>query len=535
MPYKHRRACPICGKLNLLNLSGHLRQVHGLWDEDQRVPWLQRASLLSPVVPIERVENPVILPPSSCTVIPVSNSHVPCLADNRPPPLPIDTLETQPYPDFAFQHPYSMIVVGPSQCGKTHFVHQLLTHKCTTYPNKKPVRVVWCYNQWQPQYDEIQRDLGSNIRFFQGVPELEEDLREIKTSKHTIFVLDDLMAQAKDSPVVSKLFTQGRHRNASVILLLQNMFPKGKYNTDISRNATYKVLFRSPGDRKQIDIMAEQTFAKDRPRFMQAYHRETAQPYGYIVVDNHPRTTSEHQVVANVLGDCYTYPYVTSTTSPPLTSRIASVQLQASPLKESPLPEQPVTVPRKRAAPVISQLEVRPPKKRKTNDGRVGKRPAPFIKKVQAAKKRKAVPKRVPTKKRKSKSVSRKQPVYDSSDDGEMIIGPKTKREMKQEEEDSVSNSEEEGDDEITSEEDDSDSVEGEVDDDPEEEEEGEEGEEEQDTLERQWRGGPGRIAYDDMSPEQATLKHAFYNPHLYHPRRCAYRAGGFGPRPLGY
>ena len=414
---RRRRACPICGKPNLLWPSHHLRQVHGLPSEERQW-WLPRVSHHpTPIVPIERIETPVILPPNSCTVIPVSNSHVPCLADNRPPPLPIDTLETQPYPDFAFQHPYSMIVVGPSQCGKTHFVHQLLTHKCTVYPRKKPVLVCWCYNQWQPQYKEIQRDLGSNIRFCQGVPELDEDLNEIKTSKHTILVLDDLMAEAKDSPVVSKLFTQGRHRNASVILLLQNMFPKGKYNTDISRNATYKVLFRSPGDRKQIDIMAEQTFAKDRPRFMQAYKQETDRPYGYIIVYNHPRTTSERQVVANVLGDCYTYPHITSTSSPPS-------QIKIEPL---PLPEKSVAVTRKRPAPLINKSEIRPPKKRKTSDRRVRKRPA---------KKRKAVP----IKKRKSKSVSRKQPVYDSSDDDDMIIGPKTRIEMEQ---DSVSDSEE--------------------------------------------------------------------------------------------
>ena len=349
-------------------------------------------------------------PPSSGPVI--ANSPVPCLMDNRPL-LPVDTLETLSYPEFAFQHPYSMIVVGPSQCGKTHFVHQLLTHKCIAFPNKKPILVVWCYNQWQPQYEDIQRDLGSKIRFTQGVPELEEDLREIKTSKHTIVVLDDLMEEAKDSPVVSKLFTQGRHRNASVILLLQNMFPKGKYNTDISRNATYKVLFRSPGDRKQIDIMAEQTFAKDRPRFMQAYNRETNRPYGYIVVDNHPRTTSEHQVVANVLGDCYTYPHITSTSSPSQT-------------RVEPLPEQSVTVTRKRKVPITNQSSLK----------RVRKRSAPFMK----AKKRKAVPIKKP----------RKQPVYYSSDDGDddMIIGPKTRIEMEQEEEDSVSDSEEEGDEE---------------------------------------------------------------------------------------
>ena len=375
MPYKHRRACPICGKQNLLYLSDHLRQVHGLSSE-ARQPWLQQASYYSPAAAVPLESYPVVLPPSSGPVIP--NSPISCLMDNSSS----HCLDTQPHPDFAFQHPYSMMVVGPSQCGKTHFVHQLLTHKCIAYPRKKPVLVVWCYNQWQPKYAEIQRDLGSHIRFMQGLPELADDLSNIKSSQHTLIVLDDLMEEAKESPLVSKLFTQGRHRNASVILLLQNMFPKGKYNTDISRNATYKVLFRSPGDRKQIDIMAEQTFAKDRPRFMQAYSQETDQPYGYIVVDNHPRTSSEHQVVGNVFGDCYSYPHITST-SPALHSKTDPV----------PLPEKPVT--RKRSAPVVNKS---PLKKRKTNNRRVRK-----------AKKRKAVP----VKKRTSKS--RKQPVHDSS------------------------------------------------------------------------------------------------------------------------
>ena len=364
---RRRRACPICRKPNLLWPSHHLRQVHGLSSEE-RQRWLPRTSRHSPPVAVEQY-----LPPSSDVVV--------AMPTHRPLP-PVDSLDTQPHPDFVFQHPYSMMVVGPSQCGKTHFVHQLLTHKCMAFPNKKPWRVCWYYNQWQPKYTEIQGDLGKKIRFFQGLPEVEEDLSSIPTSKHTIIVLDDLMAQATDSPMVSKLFTQGRHRNASVILLLQNMFPKGKYNTDISRNATYKVLFRSPGDRKQIDIMAEQTFAKDRPRFMQAYNQETDQPYGYLVVDNHPRTASEHQVVGDVFGDCYAYPHITSPLS----------QTRVEP------PEKPVT--RKRPAPVTHQSCT---KKRKTNPRRVRKRPAAFIKKVQAAKKRK------------SKSDLRKQPIHDST------------------------------------------------------------------------------------------------------------------------
>ena len=91
------------------------------------------------------------------------------------------------------------------------------------------------------------------------------DVREIDPKFNNVVVFDDLMAEATDSPLVSLLFTQGRHRNASVILLLQNMFPKGKFNTDISRNAQYMALFRSPSDRKQIGIIAERMFGKNRP------------------------------------------------------------------------------------------------------------------------------------------------------------------------------------------------------------------------------------------------------------------------------
>ena len=100
----------------------------------------------------------------------------------------------------------------------------------------------------------MKKSLGKSIRLERGVPKLSEDLCEINAWCNNIIILDDLMAEATDSPVVSRLFTQGRHRNASV------MFPEGKYNIDISRNAEYLALFRSPSDRKQIGIIGERMF-----------------------------------------------------------------------------------------------------------------------------------------------------------------------------------------------------------------------------------------------------------------------------------
>ena len=72
-----------------------------------------------------------------------------------------------------------MLVVGPSQCGKTHFVEEVLTENCINFPDNKPQQIIWFYNQWQKRYDQLQRRLGDKIVFEQGIPELSDDLNEI--------------------------------------------------------------------------------------------------------------------------------------------------------------------------------------------------------------------------------------------------------------------------------------------------------------------------------------------------------------------
>ena len=118
------------------------------------------------------------------------------------------------------------------------------------------------------------------------------------------------------------------------------MFPKGKFNTDISRNAQYMVLFRSPSDRKQMDIMAERTFAKDRSKFMKVYAKETEKPYGYVVIDNQPKTTSEKQVISDVFGQCKSYPHIS--TQSEITQVTTDVQPTVTGNVDCPLPKQSV-------------------------------------------------------------------------------------------------------------------------------------------------------------------------------------------------
>ena len=280
MPRTQRRRCPLCESV-MLNLSDHLSRTHGL-NCEERQPFLQLAARELRGEPLRK---------QSLREEPAKR-------------------ETQLYPEFAFQHPFSMLVVGPTQSGKTDFVEQMFEEPRFAFPTKRKGQILWFYNQWQPRYEIMERAFG--VEFEHGLPDWSENLQELDPEMHHILVFDDLMHQAVNSPILSRLFTQGRHRNASVILLMQNMFPKGKYNTDISRNAQYLVLFRSPSDRKQINTIADRIFAEDRFKFMQIYSKATSVPYGYVLIDNHPRTNPENQVVTDVFGTCRRHSLETS-------------------------------------------------------------------------------------------------------------------------------------------------------------------------------------------------------------------------------
>ena len=132
------------------------------------------------------------------------------------------------------------------------------------------------------------------------------------------------MDLAIDSPIISKLFTQGLHRNASVILFLQNACPKGKHNTSISRNAQYMVFFRCPADRRQIGILAEKIFDKQKPLFMKIYNEITVKPYSYVLVDNKADTAVYRQLISGVFGTCVSYALPSTSKAQTLEKRSAA-------------------------------------------------------------------------------------------------------------------------------------------------------------------------------------------------------------------
>ena len=246
MPRRFPRICPLCDKPGVANLSSHLEIVYDICGvrrsqllKEAKVSWgIKSQSNPTNALPhcrqlhIDTCKKRTSAPRKR----PISMKETPKTAAKRPK---LTHEATEPYPEFMFRHKFSLLVVGPSQSGKTVFVEQILTTDRILYETNKPLRILWYYSQWQDRYEAMKSAIGRDIEFLRGFPNFREDLREIDPKYNNVIIFDDLMAEAIESSIVSRLFTQGHHRNASFILLLQNMFTKGKFSSDISRNAQY--------------------------------------------------------------------------------------------------------------------------------------------------------------------------------------------------------------------------------------------------------------------------------------------------------
>ena len=188
-----------------------------------------------------------------------------------------------------------------------HGVGKILTTDRILYESKKPRRIWGYYSQWQDRYKLIQSSIGKEIQNIRGLSEFKEDLREIDPKFNNVLVFDDLMAQATDSPLVSLLFTQGRHRNANVILLPQNMFPKEKFNTEISRMLSTWLLAI---ENKSISLpnACLTKIALESCQLIFKKQKERLVISSLIIA----QTPSDKQVLSDIFGSFRRYPTINS-------------------------------------------------------------------------------------------------------------------------------------------------------------------------------------------------------------------------------
>ena len=131
----------------------------------------------------------------------------------------------------------NIVIVGPSQAGKTTFVNNLITHKNIIF-NPTPKRIIWCS-------ETKNNDADINIK---GLP----DLNIIQPND--LIVLDDLFLEAAESKDVSALFTKyAHHKPCCIIFLTQNLFYQSKQQRNRALNTHYLILFKNPRVLQQLN------------------------------------------------------------------------------------------------------------------------------------------------------------------------------------------------------------------------------------------------------------------------------------------
>ena len=200
-----------------------------------------------------------------------------------------------------FQHPFTMLIAGPTGSGKTFFVSRLIKYRSRMiYP---PIeRIIWCYSKWQRHYETLKNDVNQWVK---GL-DFEKYLKinpQTKKPYNTLVVIDDLQREAQDGSVAA-LFERGSHHdNISVVYISQNIFHQGRDTRDISLNSHYLILFKSPRDLSQITYLAKQVYPKNVHAIQDIFNDATGRPYGYLVLDFKQTTPDTNRFKTNLLPD----------------------------------------------------------------------------------------------------------------------------------------------------------------------------------------------------------------------------------------
>ena len=249
---------------------------------------------------------------------------------------PTDSIRMVTNGSAVLQHPFTCIVAGCTQSGKTVWVKSLLENAQKTI-SPPPQRIIWCYGQWQPTYFGMMRTMHG-IEFNQGIPDDIDNADYLDVSQRNLIVLDDLMAQSSKDKRIADLFTKGsHHRNLSIIYIVQNIFHQGKEMRNISLNAHYIVLFKSPRDKQQISMLARQVNRGKVQEFMRSYEDATSRPHGYLMLDLKPTASDQDRLKTNILpGEIAKFIQKQSYRQPPLVNAMYDAEQRMKEIMEAP-------------------------------------------------------------------------------------------------------------------------------------------------------------------------------------------------------
>jgi hypothetical protein len=206
--------------------------------------------------------------------------------------------------NFKLIHPFTLCVIGPTQAGKSRLVLEIID-RASEIISETIDKIIYVYTEDQPLFHQFKRN-HPEVIFTTDM----EDAQGVGGEENTLIVFDDKLIEfmGKENNEISTWFIRGaHHRNASVIVLLQNAF--GKNMRTVALNSMYSIYLNNPRDKSTIVNLGKQCFP-GKPRYLtESYEDAISKPYGYIFIDFHQQTCNMFRVRNSIYPthDCKVY------------------------------------------------------------------------------------------------------------------------------------------------------------------------------------------------------------------------------------
>jgi hypothetical protein len=182
--------------------------------------------------------------------------------------------------DIRLKENFKLFISGPSRCGKTFYVSELLEN-IESFAKEPPETVLYVYKIWQSKFDEMKTVVDLFVEDNENVI---QQIKEVSLGQRIFVIFDDLI-NSKSLGDIATLFTvDGRHMNMSMAFLSQRMFVNNEYFRQISQNCDYFCVFKNPRNSSEIRTLAQQ-LTPGSLGLIEIYKEATKSPFSYLFIN----------------------------------------------------------------------------------------------------------------------------------------------------------------------------------------------------------------------------------------------------------
>ena len=182
--------------------------------------------------------------------------------------------------DVRLKENFKLFISGPSRCGKTFFISELLEN-IGTFAKEPPETILYVYKVWQSKFDEMKSIVHG---FIEDNENIIQQIKEIALGQRIFVIFDDLI-NSKSLVDIATLFTvDGRHMNMSMAFLTQRMYVNNEHFRQISQNCDYFCIFKNPRNSSEIRTLAQQ-LTPGSLDLIEIYKEATKSPFSYLLIN----------------------------------------------------------------------------------------------------------------------------------------------------------------------------------------------------------------------------------------------------------